>query len=384
MRVNDELGRAKAEADQANLSKTRFLAAASHDILQPLNAARLYATSLVERSRGSEQAELAGNVGASLDAVEEILGALLEISRLDTGKLKADWSVFRVDELFRQLAVEFAPLAREKKLELGFVPSKLAIRSDRRLLRRALQNLISNAIKYTPSGRVLIGCRRRGPNLRIEVADTGIGVPPEKQKLIFKEFQRLDEGAREARGLGLGLSIVDRIARVLGHRIEIRTPRRVGSVFSLEIPIAEEAAAAVAQEEAMVAASAPLSGLVVLAIDNEPSILDGIRILLEGWGCTVLTATSLVAARAAARKMRPHIMLADYHLDNETGIEVVRKLRSKARASTPAVLITADRSVEVRELAALNNMQLLQKPLKPAALRALLTQLRTTLDVAAQ
>src|SRR5690606_7265244 len=214
-RLNAELARAKAEADEANISKTRFLAAASHDILQPLNAARLYATSLVERKRIGDEAKLAGNIDASLEAVEEILGALLDISRLDTGAMKPELSNFRIDEVFCQLDVEFAPLAAEKGLKLKFAPSSLAVRSDRRLLRRLLQNLVSNAIKYTPHGRVLIGCRRRGGLLRIEVIDTGLGIPQAKQRVIFQEFQRLEQGARVARGLGLGLSIVERIARVL-------------------------------------------------------------------------------------------------------------------------------------------------------------------------
>jgi len=151
----------KADAEEANISKTRFLAAASHDILQPLNAARLYVTSLVERQGGGNDAQLIGNIDASLDAVEEIFGALLDISRLDTGAMKAEIVGFRIDELLRQLEVEFAPLAQEKGLELEFMPCSLAVQSDRRLLRRLLQNLVSNAIKYTPKGRVLVGCRRR-------------------------------------------------------------------------------------------------------------------------------------------------------------------------------------------------------------------------------
>ena len=201
-RLNAELGRAKADADDANISKTRFLAAASHDILQPLNAARLYVTSLLERQGGGKDVQLIENVDASLDAVEEIFGALLDISRLDTGAMRAEFVSFRIDELLRQLEVEFAPLAREKGLELTFMPCSLAIRSDRRLLRRLLQNLVSNAIKYTPKGRVLVGCRRRGEKLRIDVFDTGLGIPGSKKRVIFREFLRLDEGAKVARGLG--------------------------------------------------------------------------------------------------------------------------------------------------------------------------------------
>jgi signal transduction histidine kinase len=237
-RLNLALGRAKAEADDANISKTRFLAAASHDILQPLNAARLYVTSLVERHGSGEEARLVGNVDASLEAVEEILGALLDISRLDAGAMKPEVAAFRVDELLRQIEVEFVPQAREKGLALAFVSCSLAVRSDRRLLRRLLQNLVSNAIKYTPRGRVLIGCRRRGKRLRIDVYDTGIGIPASKKRAIFREFHRLDQGAKVARGLGLGLSIVERIARVLEHKLEVRSMLGRGSHFSLEVPLA--------------------------------------------------------------------------------------------------------------------------------------------------
>ncbi len=219
-RLNAALAHAKGEADAANISKTKFLAAASHDILQPLNAARLYVTSLIERG-GKDDRRLVDNIDASLEAVEEILGALLDMSRLDTGALRPEFANFRVDELFRQIELEFSPLATSKGLTLTFVPCALVIRSDRRLLRRLIQNLVSNAIKYTPQGRVLVGCRRRGDDLRIDVYDTGVGIPQSKWRDIFIEFHRLDQGARIARGLGLGLSIVERVARVLDCKIEL-------------------------------------------------------------------------------------------------------------------------------------------------------------------
>src|SRR5262249_49283908 len=183
------------------------------------NAARLYVTSLIERQGNSESSQLVGNIDASLDAVEEIIGALLDISRLDTGAMKPEFVGLRIDEMLRQLEVEFAPLAHNKSLRLDFVPCSLAVQSDRRLLRRLLQNLVSNAIKYTLKGRVLIGCRRRDGMLRIDVYDTGLGIPASKRQAIFQEFHRLDQGAKAARGLGLGLSIVERIARVLDYKI---------------------------------------------------------------------------------------------------------------------------------------------------------------------
>src|SRR3954469_17926696 len=212
MRLNSELALAKSTAEDANISKTRFLAAASHDILQPLNAARLYVTSLVERQNGGEDSRLVENIDESLEAIEEILGALLDISRLDAGAMTTSITNFKMSDLMRSLEIEFAPIARAKGLKLAFVPCSLPVQSDRLLLRRLLQNLISNAIKYTPRGRVLVGCRRHGQSLQIRVYDTGVGIPVVKRREIFKEFHRLEQGARIARGLGLGLSIVERLA----------------------------------------------------------------------------------------------------------------------------------------------------------------------------
>jgi len=239
MRLNAELSRAKAEADDANIGKTKFLAAAGHDILQPLNAARLYVTSLVEKSEGTSFNDLAANVGLSLDAVEEIIGALLDISRLDTGALKPEFGVFRLDEILKPLKVDFEPIAREKGLEFHILPCSLTVRSDRRLLRRLVQNLISNAIKYTPSGRILVGCRRRRGKVVIEVLDTGLGIPTSKRKVIFQEFQRLEQGARVARGLGLGLSIARSILEAHGGTLRAANREPHGAVFTVELPPAE-------------------------------------------------------------------------------------------------------------------------------------------------
>jgi Na+/proline symporter/CheY-like chemotaxis protein len=377
-RLNAELGRAKADAEEANVSKTRFLAAASHDILQPLNAARLYVTSLLERQDGGESARLIGNVDASLEAVEEIFGALLDISRLDAGAMRPEFVGFRIDELFRQLEVEFAPLAREHGLALRFAPCSMSVRSDRRLLRRLLQNLVSNAIKYTPSGRVLVGCRRRRGHLRIDVIDTGLGIPASKKRLVFREFQRLDEGAKVARGLGLGLSIVERIGRVLDHKIELRSVPRRGSRFSVEVPVSAAASAVQPAREVAGVDRGRLLGTVVLCIDNEPKVLDGMETLLGGWGCQVLKAPDLATAMAAMAKspLALNGLLVDYHLDRGNGIEAIAALRQRLDAEVPAILITADRSPRVRDEARAADVQMLSKPLKPAALRALMAQWR--------
>ncbi len=377
-RLNQELARAKSEADEANISKTRFLAAASHDILQPLNAARLYATSLVERQRETEESKLAENVDASLEAVEEILGALLDISRLDTGAMRPEFTSFRMDDVLSQLEVEFAPLAAEKGLQLDFVKSTLAVRTDRRLLRRLLQNLVSNAIKYTPKGRVLVGCLRRSGKVQILVIDTGIGVPSSKQSLIFKEFQRLEQGARVARGLGLGLSIVERIARILEHKLTLRSVQNSGTSFMVEVPVAPRSAALETLKPAAATPAIPLEDVSVLCIDNEPQVLDGMKALLSGWGCQVTTACDLQQAVELIEqsKSRPDVLLVDYHLDDGNGIDAVIELRAQYGGQLPAALVTADRSLTVRERARQENIQVLNKPVKPAALRAFLAQWR--------
>ena len=377
-RLNTELERAKAEADDANVSKTRFIAAASHDILQPLNAARLYVTSLIERQRAGEDGELVRNVDASLEAVEEIFAALLDISRLDTGAMKPEMTDFRIDELMQRLEVEFAPLAREKRLDLVFVPCSITVHSDRALLRRLLQNLVSNAIKYTPAGRVLVGCRRRGADLRIDVCDTGIGIPQAKRRAVFKEFHRLDQGARVARGVGLGLSIVERIARVLGCEVALKSSVGRGSRFSVEVPRATAAVAAAAVPTAPKIAAGRLAGTVILCIDNEPAILDGMETLLGGWSCRVLKAADLAGALAALDTNDGELdgLLVDYHLDGGNGVEAIAALRSRLQRDLPAILITADRSARVREEARAAGVHVLNKPIKPASLRALITQWR--------
>ncbi|WP_442579193.1 NahK/ErcS family hybrid sensor histidine kinase/response regulator [Mesorhizobium sp. ASY16-5R] len=377
-RVNEELAQAQMLAEEANLGKTRFLAGAGHDILQPLNAARLYCASLIERAGKGATGEAARNIESSLESVETILGVVLDISRLDAGAMKPVETVFRLDGLLRQIATDFQPMAREKRLELIIVPSSLTVETDRNLLRRLIQNLVSNAIKYTRKGRVLVGVRRRGELAEIQVFDTGIGIPIDKLNSVFGEFTRLDEGAREAQGLGLGLSIVDRIARVLRLEIQIDSGRGKGTRFSVLLPVSA-ASEPIPLKEAKPrpAASAALGGLSVLCIDNDARILEGMRLLLEGWGCHVETATgSESILRSSWRPGRIDLILADYHLDGETGLDLIRKLRDRWGERMPAILVTADRSNEVRAAADAIEVPVINKPVKPAALRSLMTRVR--------
>lgn len=387
MRVNLELALAKAQAEDANISKTRFLAAASHDLLQPLNAARLYATSLSEGAAASRSAavgemrKLAHNVDLSLEAVEEILTTILEISRLDARALKPELHAFAINDVLEQLRIEFEPMAGEKNLKLKVLSCSVPVLSDRRLLRRLLRNLVSNAVKYTPSeGRVLVGARRRPEGLRLEVWDTGVGIPQDQHKIIFEEFTRLELAQQTEVGLGLGLSIVERLGRVLGHHVNLRSAPGRGSVFSVAIPRAEQNIVTVKPKAPRRAARRDtMGGMVVIAIDNDPRILEGMQALLKQWDCTPVCAESRDDAvkLLEGAELSPDIILADYHLgDPENGLDVVLSLRARYGAELPAILITADRTPEVRDRAAEENVYVLHKPVKPASLRALLSQTR--------
>jgi Na+/proline symporter/signal transduction histidine kinase/ActR/RegA family two-component response regulator len=375
VKANQKLERATRAADQANASKTRFLAAAGHDILQPLNAARLYSSTLAERLENSGEAGLVQNIGKSLESVEEILGALLAISRLDSGKQETKPGNFQLQRLFDQMEVEFAPVAREKGLELTFVRTSAWIRSDAGLLRRLLQNLISNAIKYTPGGKVLVGCRPRQAHVLIEVIDTGIGIAEADQRSIFTEFRRLNSGAKHAPGLGLGLSIVERISQVLGHAVALRSAPGKGTRFSIDVPrVASQSEPVARPAHGNKFAGQRLEGMTVLCIDNDVSILEGMAGLLGQWGCQVKTAldTDGALAAIAAIGRNPDIVLADYHLEAGTGIEAIEAIRA-AHGNIPCVLVTADRSAAVKAAADQRGIAMLHKPVRPAGLRSVLS-----------
>ena len=377
-RLNAELERARAKADAANLDKTQFLAAASHDLLQPLNAARLYTSTLYERSRGTALASLAESIDASLGAVEDIMSALLDISRMDSGALKVSMAQFDIRELLRKIEIEFRPQAEEKSIRLDVVATSRVVHSDRMLLARVVQNLVSNAIKYTkPGGRVLVGGRIRGNTVRVDVIDTGIGIDLHQHHLIFTEFSRLEQGARIAPGLGLGLSIVKRIVSALDHAIELDSRVGKGSRFSVFVPrVMGVPAAPEPEPPAPPPVDASLAGLNVLCVDNESAILSAMETLLGGWGCTVKTATSLrqIAQEGMIEGWVPDLVLMDYHLDQTSGLDAIEWLRQQVGGHLPAALLTADRSHQVRALADNRGIPILPKPIKPAALRALLNQ----------
>ena len=379
--LNTALKDATRQAEDANMSKTRFLAAAGHDILQPLNAARLFTTSLVDRidNEAGDTRKIVGNIDASLEAVEDILDAVLAMSRLDTGALKPELSSFPIGDLLNRLAADFEPIARERRIELCFIYSGLHVHSDKRLLRRVLQNLISNAIKYTRKGRVIVGCKRRGEMIDLCVIDTGIGIPEDKFEAVFGEFQRLEQGARIASGLGLGLSIVQRISKVLEHPLNYSSVSGGGTAFALRVPRAIATEQTTKLEVSPGISLDPVFELTIICIDNEQSILEGMQTLLKGWGCSVITATTISEAMDIiwTTRITPDALLLDYHLDLSNGIQGAGIIRKRFDIDFPAALITADRSPEVRTDAKLENIELLNKPLKPAQLRALLSQWAT-------
>ncbi|MGA6104681.1 NahK/ErcS family hybrid sensor histidine kinase/response regulator [Pseudomonas solani] len=376
--LNGQLREARDAAEAANQSKDKYLAAASHDLLQPLNAARLLVSTLRERSLPDAEQLLVERTHLALEGAEDLLTDLLEISKLDQSAIRPDIDAYRLDELLAPLASEFQSVAQSAGLQLrARIPKGLAVSTDIRLLTRILRNFLSNACRYTERGRVLLGCRRRGDRVRLEVWDSGRGIPADQLQAIFLEFNQLDRGrAAERKGVGLGLAIVDRIAGILGCPIAVRSQPGRGSVFSIEVPLAEVLPAR--REDAPVRPQTgdPLPGRRLLVLDNEASILHSMAALLGQWGCEVVTAPDLESALGNLGGVAPEAILADYHLDHGvTGCEVVQALRGQFGRAIPAVMITADRSDECRRNLQALGAPLLNKPVKPGKLRAVLSQL---------
>ncbi|WP_431700222.1 ATP-binding response regulator [Pseudomonas sp. BR20] len=377
--VEQELRDARDAAEAANRSKDKYLAAASHDLLQPLNAARLLISTLRERNLPSVEQVLVERTHQALEGAEDLLTDLLDISRLDQAAVKPDVALYRLDELFAPLVSEFQSVALAAGLNLRARTGHYAIRTDLRLVTRILRNFLSNACRYTDEGCILLGARRRGDHLRLEVWDTGRGIAADRLDAIFLEFNQLDVGrASDRKGVGLGLAIVERIAEILGYPVAVRSWPGRGSMFSIEVPISEEMPLAISQLPVLPTTGNPLPGRRLLVIDNEVSILDSMRALLGQWGCEVITATDQVGALLALQGRAPELILADYHLDHGVvGCAVVKHLREHFAQNIPAVIITADRTDQCRRVLRRLDAPLLNKPLKPGKLRAVLSQLLT-------
>lgn len=377
--MEDELRQAKSDADEANIGKTRFLASASHDLLQPLNAARLFTSALAQQSHNKETATLVENLNGSLSAAEELITAILDISKLDAGALEPSVTDFSLEDMLTTLGTDYTAVAEKKGLNFRCRTSNTVVRSDQQLLRRILQNFVSNAIRYTQEGKVLLGCRKHKNMLRIEVWDTGVGIAEDKIKEIFEEFRRIDNPKHsQVQGLGLGLAITERIAKMLNHKLRVRSWPTKGTVFSIEIPLGDkDKAVRPKPEKRGWIKSKGLNGIRVLVIDNEPKILEGMSALLNGWGCECVTAISSAEAVEAVgeKDFQPEIILADYHLSETlTGIMALDDLKPLLEAEVPAIVITADRTDEVKEEIKDHGAQLLTKPIRPAALRAMINK----------
>ena len=375
--IERDLRDARDAAQAANRSKDKYLAAASHDLLQPLNAARLLISTLRERQLPDVEQVLVERTHQALEGAEDLLTDLLDISRLDQAAVKPDVALYRLGEVFAPLVSEFQSVAHAAGLNLRVHLGRYAVRTDLRLLTRILRNFLSNACRYTDEGCVLLGARRRGECLRLEVWDTGRGIAADRLDAIFLEFNQLDVGrAADRKGVGLGLAIVERIAKILGYPIAVRSWPGRGSMFSIEVPLSEEMPLPISQLPVQATTGNPLPGRRLLVIDNEVSILDSMQALLSQWGCDVLTATDQAEAMEVLQGRAPELILADYHLDHGiVGCAVVKHLREHFGSKIPAVIITADRTDQCRRALRRLDAPLLNKPVKPGKLRAVLSQL---------
>jgi CheY-like chemotaxis protein len=363
------------------MGKTRFVAAASHDLLQPLNAARLFASALESRAAAHpELVELVSRIDGSMRAAEELLKDLLDVAQLDIGVMRADVTTFSIADLLEDLRHQYAPLAESRRLRLDVVSCRESVRSDRVLLRRILQNYLSNALRYCERGGVLIGCRRRGVDLEIGVYDTGPGIAAHLREHLYVEFTRLEQGSPWGeKGLGLGLSICDRLARLLNHGLTLASQPGRGSVFGVRVPrvVGARRELRLARASAVPEPQA-LRDFRVLVVDNDPLILQAMRALLEQWGISTDLALGSADALQLVESRTFDVVLADFHLgDGSTGLELVQRLAERTAelsgASCAAALITADHGMEMTRAARKAGIPLLHKPVRPAALRALLS-----------
>lgn len=378
--ANDELTLARDAAESANRIKTRFFTAVGHDLLQPLHAARLSLSALAETERIADQRLLVDRIDHALSSIDELLRTILDISKLEAGMMQPKLQPVALDELFCSLALDIEPIARARHLVLTRRPTRLAVSSDPQMLRRILQNLLVNAVRYTEKGGVKLAARRRGDMVAIEVWDTGPGIPDAERERIFEEFQRGSASERSRGGFGLGLSIVQRMTHALDHRIEVCSRVGRGTRFRVLAPAA--IAPAARAETELSAASAHVvygfEGVKVVVVDNDAAVLEAMRELLGRWSCEVRIAGDLAALEEIVREpdFSPKLILADYHLDRgETGLDAVRRLRDATGRALPAVVITADHSEAVASAVKAAGCDILLKPIKPAELRALMLHL---------
>lgn len=374
-----DLDAARQEAERANRSKTRFVAAAVHDLLQPLNAARMFTSLLRSHLPDEAGRHAADSIEGALAAQDAILNSLLDISRMESGQLEVHVRDVPLGPLLQVLGHNFGVLAESQGLQLRCVPTRAVVRTDENLLRRILQNFVSNAIRYSRRGRIVVGCRRMGGHLRIEVHDQGPGIPEALQREIFEEFRRLDEGRADDRGAGLGLAIVERLGRLLGHEIGLRSQLGRGSVFWVCVPLGDPAAAqppSAPTTAQPTSDDAPLQGSSAWVIEDDAPTCAATRALLQRWGCDVPLAGGAPQALEQARPgQAPQLVLLDVHLGaGYQGPEVYAELCQHWGHSPAVILVTAERDATLRRQAAERGWGFLAKPVRAPALRALVSQ----------
>lgn len=379
IQANVEILAAKAEAEMMNLSKTKFFAAANHDLLQPLAAARVFASALSERRMAPANRELVRHALTALDSVDDMLTSLLDIAKLDAGVMPPSMCSFSVAEVMQRVGEEYGLIAAHRKLRLRVFAGGAVVRSDPQLLGRILRNLVSNALRYTNTGGVLIGHKRDAGGLLIGVWDTGIGVPANLQEEIFEEFRRLPQSTESAaRGAGLGLSIVRRVSRMLGHPMVVRSHPGRGSLFGIIIPLSDELPISVQRPRGAGDAASGQNSLRarrVHLIDDEPHMRQSLSVLLTGWGMRVTGTASAAGALEACAGIPPDLIIADYQLeDGATGVEAIATLRRRW-GGLPALILTADHGAEVQAEVSAAGLHLLHKPVRPARLRSLVTHM---------
>lgn len=361
----DELRAARDSAERANASKSRFVAAASHDLLQPVNAAKLFISSLEHTELDQKQDSIVGRISQSFQSVETILGALLDISKLDSGQVALNVSDFSLDQIFDRLLDEFSGAAAKKGLELTVVRTSARVNSDPVYLRRILQNLVSNAIRYTDKGRVVVGVRRRADGVDAYVIDTGIGIAPEEQELVFKEFHRTDPTQSQESAMGLGLAIVERACLMLEHDLTLTSAVGEGTSIRVSIPYAEQEELPVETMQPSRDLPSSLKNALIMVIENDPAVRDAMERMLETWGAAPVIAASQEDAEVQISELglMPDIFLVDYHLDdNKNGLDLIKNLRAK-HGPLLSVLLTADRSTELERVAHSQGVFLRHKPL---------------------
>jgi PAS domain S-box-containing protein len=375
-RAHSEVERTREELEIANKYKSHFLASASHDLRQPLHALNLFVAQLRDESNPAERSRLVSRIDAAVGSMNELFEALLDMTKLEAGILKPNPTAIPVERLLDRIETTFADAARKKGLRLRVIASDAWVSSDPILLERIMLNLVSNAVCYTERGGVVVGCRHRGPELRIDVCDTGVGIPADERQRIFGEFYQLS-GLRPDRsgGFGLGLAIVDRLGRLLGHRVELESSPGRGSRFSVSVPLAAQPRTAPAPLPEIADSAC---GKRVIVIDDDALVLDGMRGILQSWGCQVQTAASGDAALAVLAKDggSPDLIISDSRLaDGESGVETIERLRAAVGAPIPAFVITGDTAPERLREARAAGFLLLHKPVSPMSLRTTLNRL---------